>query len=247
MGPAPLPLIDANGLNALKVAVFEAIVDHRLDRSEDRMPAGTEGIGGFLPGKAAGPLRQEQLVSPTQGTFSFGPGNPFDLDSTLRTIHTPQTIAQVTLESPDRNELVETGIGRGIVSGSLLSTSRTHRFGSTAWMDLRDDALAVLDPAENHSTVNKTLEPMAGIEQRLHLHRRSFRFVFLFTPTTQRTSVHLSTPKRKNYFFRRKENTFTLAIGRSGTQAGSRIKCPACGAEAAKAAEFMPGSCLRAA
>lgn len=246
VAPAPLPFIDANGFNPFKIAVFETIVDHRFDRSENRMPAGAKSLGGFLPGKSACPSGEEKLVSAAQGTFPFGPGNLLHFDSTTGTIHPSQSITQVTLEAPDRYELVQTRLCGGVVSGALCPASRTDRLGSASWAKFGHEAFLILYSLESDRGIHKTLEPMAVVEQCLHLHRRSFPFVF-FTPATQWASVRLSTIKQENHFFRRKENTFPNAIGRSGGQAGSRIKCPACGAEAAKAAEFMPGSCLRAA
>ena len=70
---APLPFVHADGLDAVQVAMLQAVFDHRLDRAVDRVPAGAERLDGLLPAKAPRPLGQEKLVGPAKRALAFGP------------------------------------------------------------------------------------------------------------------------------------------------------------------------------
>jgi len=50
-----LDFVDADGIDGAEGAVLQSIGDDILDGIEDFIPGSTEGLGGFFPGKPAGP------------------------------------------------------------------------------------------------------------------------------------------------------------------------------------------------
>src|SRR5690606_26695015 len=108
-------------------------------------------------------------------------------------------VAQVALVSPQWHELKQSWLFGNIVAGSFALAAGANRAVARAGTHLGDHGQLPFDAIKPYHGINKTLDPVTGIEQSLYLHRRSFRSD-VFTPRTQRTSVHLSSQKRKTLF-----------------------------------------------
>ena len=145
---APLPLIDTDRLDPFKTAMLQAILDHRLHRGKDRVPAGAERFSGLLPTQSTRPSGEKKFVDPAQRSLPFGPGNPLDLHSATPAIHPARTITQKALVAPHGHELVQAGLGSGVVTGALFPAARANRPGSSPDPHLGHDAVLILDSIE---------------------------------------------------------------------------------------------------
>jgi hypothetical protein len=67
------------------------------------VPRGTEGLGGFLPGKFALPTCQKQHVGLGQLVFAVGPGDCLDDDATGFAVDAAHVVEEKDQLPPDRN------------------------------------------------------------------------------------------------------------------------------------------------
>ena len=236
MSLALAPLVHSDRFDALEIAMLQAVAHHSRDGAENRIPTCMEGLGDLLPAQPARPLSQEQLVGLGDRALALSPRNALDLDPAGSAMHAPHAVLEIGFESPDRYEIEESALVAAVVAGGFAAAARADGLGAFARLDLGDDAQSPLHALETDAAVNKTLEPMARVEQGLQLHRR-FLVGIGFTPYDRAASVSKSSFCDKTSFFSKRNNSNLRSIGRSEGQVQYRIKSPARWTERS---EFMP-------
>lgn len=75
--------VNPDGLNVFQDAMFEAILDHPLDRCVNVSPRNPKAQSHFLPGKFPCPMCQEHTESVAQTMLAHGPRNSLDHHATV--------------------------------------------------------------------------------------------------------------------------------------------------------------------
>src|SRR5512140_2314258 len=99
---APVDLVNANGMNRLKLAMSQAPRHEPLDRMVNGFPTGLEGAGRFPPGHAARPTGQESHHGGGHRPLALAPGNVFDAHTVLRAHHPSRRIEKMDHDAPQR-------------------------------------------------------------------------------------------------------------------------------------------------
>lgn len=89
MTALPLDLVDADGRNALRIAVHQAPADGVPHRVADVFPGAVKHRGDFLPTEAPRPAGQEPLIRGRQPALASRPGNAFDHHAARGAIDAP--------------------------------------------------------------------------------------------------------------------------------------------------------------
>jgi hypothetical protein len=156
-----LDLIDADGIDLAKGAVFQAPGDDMLDRVENLFPGSAECLCSFFPREAASPAGQEEHVHVGQGVFAVAPGNFFDDDGVAAAaIDASHGVQQEDEVSPERDEL-EAALVELVVTGRRQAAARADRGRSLARPHGKFDALVVR--TEACAMIDKSAEAMAAV------------------------------------------------------------------------------------
>jgi len=154
----------SEGSDLLQIPVFEAIIDHPLDRTVNRVPRSPEALGGLLPAQALGPGSQEMAIDITAGVLALGPGHLLDFDAAIPAIDATHGVGEIDENAPDRNELEKAGRGHLVISRGGLGAARASGLAVGPGADLSDDDLLACLVIEFDAFINESLERMDGVE-----------------------------------------------------------------------------------
>jgi hypothetical protein len=162
-----LEFVDPDGRDRGQGAMLQAPFHNVLYGLANLVPGGTEGLGGFLPGKFARPTCQKQHVGLGQLVFAVGPRHFLDDDTAGFAVDAAHAVEEKDQIAPDGNEL-ELPIREVVVTGGWPVTARTDGWGTYSGADADLQAAAIL--GEVDVLINEAREAVALVEQRDNLH-----------------------------------------------------------------------------
>jgi hypothetical protein len=120
-------LVNANGLDALKIPMFETIVDNPFDRVADIIPRGIEAGSGFFPAEASRPCGEKMTKDITARKLAVGPRDFFSFDAASGTLDSTHGVRNRDGDVPKRDKLKEPWIFGCVVTRSSFTAAPTAR------------------------------------------------------------------------------------------------------------------------
>lgn len=183
LAPAPVNLIDADGVNVDQLPVHQTPFHKPFHRAINAFPTGAKYPRRFAPGQPPRPSGKKAHHSGGHRSLAITPRNVLDHHAVLRTLDPPQGINEPRNHAPHRYK--QPGTRRqSVIAGRWLETPRA--FGRNACVRQDDDLhltrLARPQAQQPNISVNKARKMLNVVQKRLNLqlHRWSLGGWFVF-------------------------------------------------------------------
>jgi hypothetical protein len=137
------------------------------------VPTAVKDLRHLLPGQSLCPIRQKPFIDGCGFLLSYCPGNLFDPDSTTGTVDPTHAVQQKDSITPEWNKL-KSSFGLGVISWTYLPTLGADALTPFSGMHFHLQAGVAFPGTETDFSINKALDLMHPIEDRLKQHPFSF-------------------------------------------------------------------------
>ena len=163
----PGEFVDADGSNAVEVAIRETPLHGHRHRVKDRLPAHAKALRRLLPAERLRPAREEPRERRRHRRLALRPRHALNLDAAARAVASPRRVHEVHRDGPQGHELKVT-LGQVIAYATLSEAARTDWSASLMRPEMRLDhrnaAPASFAFTELHLLVNKSGLLLQAIE-----------------------------------------------------------------------------------